>query len=180
MKFEKLVFPFLVLSFVFCNMLSAEQRITRINADSLITNIEKYRDTEVEIEGIIIHVCGVNWDKLKLETENGAIIKIVSRDTLHHFDKSLYKKKIKVKGIVKEERLDNYYVNKMEEEKTLLCHIDHSPCKDSAWVDRQITNGTADDISIQDIKELRTEMEQTQKRYISVITILAENYEIVE
>lgn len=159
---------------------SAGQVLTRISADSLIVGIDKYRNTEVEVEGLIIYVCSFNGKKLKLETKNGEIIKIVQKDSLASFDTSLYNKRVKVKGIVKESRIDKTYIDKMEKEKTLLCHIDNTPCKDSAWVSRQVAAGRADRLSKRDIDKLRSIMKKTNRDYVSVVSIIAEECEIVE
>ncbi|NOU20004.1 MAG: hypothetical protein HOO91_20795 [Bacteroidales bacterium] len=157
----------------------AGQVPTKISADSLIVRIDKYRNTEVEVEGLIIYVCSFNGKKLKLETKNGEIIKIVPKDTLASFDTTFYKRSVKVKGIVKESRLDKAYIDKMEKERTLLCHIDNTPCKDSAWVSRQVAAGRADRLSKRDIDKLRAIMKKKNKDYVSVVSIIAEKCEII-
>ena len=153
---------------------------TKVSADSLVANIDKYHDTKVEEEGLVVHICGVDGRKMKLMTEGGAIIKIVPRDSSDSFDKSFYKKMVKVQGIAKESRIERSYVDKMEREKTLLCHIDNTPCKDSTWVSGQRASGTADSLSKRDIERLRSRMEQTGKSYVSVVNIVAERVEVVE
>lgn len=180
MKSRILIITILMTLLICCTSIKENQEITKVNADSLIVNIDKYCETKVEIEGVIIHVCGVNRRKMKLKTESGEIIKIVPQDSLDNFDKSFYKKRIKVHGLVKESHFEKSYIDRMEKERTLLCHIDNTPCKDSAWVTRQKNAGVADSLSIRDILKLRKKMEQTQKDYISVITIIAEKYEIIE
>jgi hypothetical protein len=163
-----------------CTRIKNDQEIARIAADSLIVNIDNYCETKVEIEGVIIHVCGVNGKKMKLRTESGAIIKIVPRDSLGRFEKSFHKKRVKIQGLVKESRIERAQIDKFEKDKTLLCHIDNAPCKDSAWVNRQKSAGIADSLSGQDILKLKQKMEQTQKSYVSVITIVADTCEIME
>jgi hypothetical protein len=180
MKTRILLITLLMTLLICCNSIKPNQEITEVCADSLVVNIDKYCNTKVEIEGIIIHICSVNGRKMKLKTESGAIIKIVPQDSLNSFDKSFYKKRIKVQGIVKESRIEKPYIDSMEKEKTLLCHIDNTPCKDSAWVNRQKSTGVADSLSNRDILKLRRKMEQTHKSYVSVITIIAEKCELIE
>jgi len=153
---------------------------TKVPADSLVAHIDKYRDARVEVEGLVVHVCGVDGKKMKLMTESGAIIKIVPRDSSDSFDESFYKKTVKVRGIAKESRIEESYVDKMEKEKALLCHIDHTPCRDSAWVSGQRESGAADSLSKRDIEKLRSTMARTGKSYVSVVTVVAERVEIVE
>ena len=152
---------------------------TKVSADSLVAHIDKYRDAGVEVEGLVVHICGVDGRKMKLMTENGAIIKIVPRDSSDSFDKSFYKKTVRVRGIAKESRIESSYVDKMEREKALLCHIDNTPCRDSTWVSGQRESGAADSLSKRDIGRLRSRMEQTGRSYVSVVTIFAERVEIV-
>lgn len=155
-------------------------QINKLQADSLIKKIECYIDKSVEIDGIIIHICGVNGKKMKFQTDNGEIIKIVPKDSLNSFDASFYKRRVKIQGIVKEFRIDKNYIDKMEKEKKLLCHIDNTPCKDSVWINKKKESGKADALSSQDIEKLRTTMEQTGKSYVSIITIFAEKVEIID
>jgi len=162
-----------------CSNALTSQVVTKVSADSLVASIDKYHDTRVEVEGLVVHVCGVDGKKMKLMTESGAIIKIVPRDSSDSFDKSFYKKMVKVQGIAEESRIEKSYIDKMEREKALLCHIDNTPCKDSAWVSGQKEAGAADTLSKRDIERLRSKMEQTGKSYVSVVTIFAERVEIV-
>lgn len=74
-----------------CNNVKPTQQFAKVTADSLIANIDKYENTKVEIEGVIIHICGVDGKKMKLRTENGSIIKIVPYDSLQNFDVSFIK-----------------------------------------------------------------------------------------
>jgi len=157
----------------------ASPAFTKVPADSLVTNIDKYRDTAVEVEGLVVHVCGVDGRKMKLMTAGGAIVKIVPRDSSARFDESFYRKRVQVRGVAKESRVERSYVDRMESEKTLLCHIDHTPCRDSTWVSGKRASGAADSLSKRDIERLRSAMERTGKSYVSVVTVVAERVEIV-
>jgi len=163
-----------------CHSQPANQIITKVDSDSLIVHIDKYLGSKVEIEGIIVHICGVDGKKMKLKTDSGEIIKIVPQDTLETFSNDLYKKRLKIHGIAKESRIENTIIDKIEQNKTLLCHIDNTPCKDVDWVDRQIKTGMADSLTHQTIKKLRAKMEMTGKNYISSVTILESDFEIIE
>jgi hypothetical protein len=180
MKFKIFIIVLTVQLLISCNSQSSNQRITKVNSDSLITHIDKYLDSDVEIEGTIVHICGVDGKKMKLKTDGGEIIKIIPQDSLKTFSKDLYNKRLKIHGIVKESRIENTLIDRIEQEKTLLCHIDNTPCKDAEWVNRQIEAGTADSLSDKTIKKLRAKMELTGKNYISIITILESDFEIIE
>ncbi|RPH29189.1 MAG: hypothetical protein EHM93_17660 [Bacteroidales bacterium] len=180
MRNKLFIIPLTMLFSICCNKKPTSQVFTLVSADSLIERIDKYHNKKVEAEGLIIHVCSFNGKKLKLKTNNGAIIKIVAQDSLFRFDTSFYRKRVRVQGIAQEYRIEKTYIDKVEKDKTLLCHIDNTPCKDSAWVNRQIVDGFADSLSKRDVERLRRKMEQPKKEYISGVTIFAERCEIIE
>jgi hypothetical protein len=148
-------------------------------ADSLITNIGQFDNKYIATEGSVVHICGVDGRKMKLKTDIGRMIKIVPADSGGFFNKDLLQKRVRIYGIVKEFRLDTSTINKMENEKSVLCHVDHLPCKDTAWVNKNIKAGLADSMSIRAVNKLRATMSQTNKNYISVITIFANKCEII-
>ncbi|PKP05390.1 MAG: hypothetical protein CVU11_00355 [Bacteroidetes bacterium HGW-Bacteroidetes-6] len=149
-------------------------------ADSLVANIEHYDGQHIETEGLVVHICGVDGKKLKLSTDGGEIIKVVPFDSLGSFDKSLYGKRIKIQGVVKEYRVVKSKIDSLKREKSLLCHIDNTPCIDSVWVDNMTKSGKADAYSEQSAAKLDKKMEKTGNDYISIITIFAEKIEILE
>jgi hypothetical protein len=154
--------------------------LARVTADSLIESIDAYRDRKVEVEGLLIHVCGVDGRKMKLQTENGAILKIVPADSLAAFDESFYKKRVRVRGIAGESRVERACIEQLEKNKALLCHIDHTPCKDSVWVSGKRASDAADSLSKRDIDKLKKTMEQTGKSYVPVITIYVDRVEMLK
>ncbi len=178
-RWKVLIVPFLIVFSICCNGKKENNNTLMLNADSLITNIDKYCDKQVEIEGVIVHICGAKQNKMKLRTTCGSIIKIVPNDPLDGSDKSFKKERVKVRGVVKESRIGLDEVEKMAEQKALLCHIDNTPCKDHAWVEGKINAGVADSLSGCDIAKLKRRMKHTKKDYVSVISILAEKIEIV-
>ncbi len=180
MKYITLTIALLVTIIILCSNIGIDNEIIKVDADSIVTNIDKYKGGKVETEGIIIHICGVDGRKMKLKTQSGAIIKIVSKDSLSSFNKEFFKKRIKVQGIVKEYRIEKEYIEQMENNKTLLCHIDNTPCKDSIWVNNLIKSGKSDSISQKDIDRLNLKLLQSGKSYISVICIIADKVEIIE
>lgn len=180
MKNQILVFVIATTLFLNNTNANACNDIEKVNADSLIANIDKYINTKVEIEGTIVHVCGVDSLKMKLKTKSGAIIKIVSSDSHKGFSKSLYNKKIKVLGVVSEARIEKPYIERVEKERLLLCHIDNMPCKDSAWAGKLRGTAEGDSLSKRSATKMRNKIEQSSKNYISVVTITAEKYEVID
>ena len=153
--------------------------IAVIPADSLIAGVDKYVKRKVKTEGFIAHVCGVNGKKMKLMSDSGEVIVIVPNDN-NGFDYSLNKKRISVYGLVKEEQLSKKYIDEKEKERALLCHVDQRPCKDIKWVNSKVEAGVADELSKKDIDTLRQKMEKQGKDYVSIISIVCEQYSVIE
>ena len=149
-----------------------------VSADNLIVNIDKYAKRTVRTEGFIAHICGVNGKKMKLMSDSGEVIVILPHDN-SSFDLSLYEKRIRVYGLVKEERLGKKYIDEKEKEKALLCHVDQRSCKDIKWVREKVEAGVADSLSKKDIEKLRKKMEQQGKDYVSIVSIVCEQYEVI-
>ena len=149
-----------------------------VSADSLIVNIDKYVKRRVKTEGFIAHICGVDGKKMKLMSDSGEVIVILSRDN-NRFDSSLYEKRISVYGLVKEERLSKKYIDEKEKEKAILCHVDQRPCKDTKWIQAKVEAGVADSLSQKGIEKLRQKMAKQGKDYVSIVSIVCEQYEVI-
>ena len=150
-----------------------------VPADSLIVKIDMYVGKKIETEGMIAHVCGVDGRKMKLMSNNGEVVNVILHDTTR-FDRSLTRQRVKVYGLVIEERLGKQYIVEKEEEKALLCHVDQRPCRDVNWANRQIEAGRADSLSKRDIDRLRQMMKRHGTEYVSVVSIVCESHEVVE
>lgn len=72
----------ILLTTLFCVIYSAKtfSQSNKLQADSLIKKIEYYLDKNIETDGVVIHICGVDGKKMKLQTDNGEIIKVVPKD----------------------------------------------------------------------------------------------------
>lgn len=172
---KKLLLLVLLMLFYLCgNSQDIIPNVEKVNADSLINHVENYLDKKIEIEGSVVHVCGVDGKKIKLKTKGGEIIKIVPLDSTLHFDKSYNGKTVIVQGKITQYKLEKVLVDSLEKAKTLLCHIDNSPCKDKEWIEYQISKGIADSISKKDIERLREKMLKTRKDYVFIIILVAE------
>ena len=150
-----------------------------VPADSLIMDIDKYAKRKVRTEGMIAHICGVNGRKMKMISDSGEVLVILPHDYIS-FDRSLAGKRISVYGFVFEERLHKDYIDEKENLQSLLCHVDQRPCKDTEWVNAKIAAGVAGSISQKDIDVLRQKLEKQGKEYVSIVSIICEQYSVIE
>jgi hypothetical protein len=152
-----------------------------VDADTLVAGIDDCVGKRIETCGNIVHVCGVSGMKMKMMTAGGAKIKIVPADGVTPFDKDTYNgKKVRVRGVVREFRLDNKYIEGIERERSLLCHVDHTPCLSKSWIEKVRAAGTADSLSEVSTNRLREKVAASGKGYISLVTIEAEQCKVIE
>jgi len=150
-----------------------------VDSDSLVAGIDMYAGRRVETSGTIIHVCGVDGKKMRLKTAGDARIKIVPGGGMTVFDKDTYNgKKVRVHGLVKETRLDMKYIEGIEKERSVLCHVDYTPCISKSWAEQLKAAGTADSISAVGTNKLRDRLKASAKGYISLVTIVADSCEV--
>ncbi len=152
----------------------------KVSIDELINKVDQFENKKVEVIGLVAHMCGVDGQKMKLKASSGAVLKVVPNKPDESFDSNLKKQLVSVQGIVELIRIEKAYVDKMENEGTLLCHIDHIPCKDKAWVNNKIESGKDVEIVKGDIAKLRKQMAESGKKYITYICIRADKVDILE
>lgn len=88
-----------------------KQEIPQIVLGEFDTKAGDFVDKEIQLKGIVDHVCKHGGKKMLLVTDNGDA-HIVSDE---RFDEALKGSEIIVNGIVLEERIDEAYLLKMEE-----------------------------------------------------------------
>lgn len=133
------------------------------------------------LEGEVVHVCPCGGQKLKLKLADGTMLKVIPGSKLGTFSKlNLNKKKVKICGELSEVRLSKEYLDSMYSSQTLACHIDYTPCTDTAWVNYQWREGNAEKILATVSINQQKQMEQTGKNYISIFTIEAASIDEVK
>ncbi|NOU60160.1 hypothetical protein [Marinifilum caeruleilacunae] len=168
--------PIIILGLLSCK----EEKVDVVALDQLIEDVEYFEGKRIETEGLAVHFCGAEEKKLKLKSANGSIVKVVPDNILVQFNAKLKHKKLKLTGRVECEKIERAFVDEIAREKTLLCHIDHTPCLDKDWVKRKQETGVADSLSAAEVKSLRDKMQKSGKDYVRVVSILAEKIEIIE
>lgn len=177
---KSLIFIAFCLLFLACKNKATDNNITTIAADSLKKNVESFAGRYIATEGTVIHVCPVNGLKIKLRADDGSIIKVTTGNTFPQFDQDWNGKKVRITGTVREERIPRSVIDSVAANEVLLCHIDHTPCIDSAWVKNKKKQGVASSISEKETGLLKAEMEKTGKEYISVTVLVADKIEEIK
>jgi hypothetical protein len=178
-KLNLFLIPIAIFALLGCQKTQKQETALLADADSIILDAQKYQGTEVITEGKVVHICGVDYRKIKLKTERGGIIKVIPGDPLFKYDKTLMGKWVRVKGILDVDTLSRGDMIQTKQEKILTCHVDHKPCKDTAWVKRQIKSGYADTLLKRDFEKLSSTMDKTGVDYIPIIIIYSEHLEVI-
>lgn len=178
-KLNLFLIPLIIFIFLGCRKTQKQETPLLVNADNVISEPQKYLGTEILTEGKVVHICGVDYRKIKLKTESGEIIKVIPRDPLFKYDKALQGKRIRVQGVVDVDILLRSDIIQTKKEKILTCHVDHKPCKDTAWVQRQIKSGYADTLLNRDFEKLSSTMDKAGVDYIPIIIIYSEYLEVI-
>jgi hypothetical protein len=151
-----------------------------VSADELVNHANEYEGKRVEVFGCIAHVCGVDGRKMKMKTPMGEIVKILANGPEDKFGKDYNKKLVSVTGMVKVTRIGKAYINRIEKEGKLLCHIDHKACKDKQWVNRKVEEGKAEAMLKRDIAALRKKLRESGKKELCYVSIVAEKIEVID
>lgn len=171
-----LLLSILIIALFACN----QERAKKLSLDKLVNGAEQFEGKRIETEGMAVHFCGAGKKKLKLKSEEGSVVKVIPSNSLLHFSARYNHKKLKIVGRVETRRVERSFVDKIDREKTLLCHIDHTPCLDEEWVKRKQEAGVSDSLSAVEVKSLRDKMQKSGKDYITVLTIIADEIAIIE
>lgn len=126
MKFIFLLLLLLLLGAVSGKCQKSHEVYLQLSIDELVAKADSLENKQVEVIGLVAHICGVDGHKMKLKSPNGSIFKIVPYNPDESFDSALKNQLVCVRGVVEIRRIEKAYVDRMEKEGTLLCHIDHT------------------------------------------------------
>lgn len=128
---------------------------------------------EITLEGEIIHVCPVEGMKMKLRLSDGEIICVLPLDDKPFIKAQWDKKKVKIYGKLKEAQLSRNTITTNFQDKKLLCHIDHTSCIDTKWVENRWKDGSAERLLDRDNENLLQKMHKTKMNHVQVFSIIA-------
>ncbi len=112
----------IILAFSACNSGTKEAEITKndttmLTVMSFSTLADSCIDKPVVIEGMVIHICKHGGKRMFLADSTDSIrIEITAGPKIAKFDEALIGSQVRVKGTMKEERIDAKYLNEWEAE----------------------------------------------------------------
>ncbi len=159
--------------------LQKEQKVEKavLTPSDFKKNAEKYIGKEVEIAGIVDHICKHGGKKMFLvdEESNGGV-KITVGDNMAAFTQDLVGETVKVRGIVEAVKVDEDYLNKMENETGK--GIKHK--REGLHVEGKHNEEHESDERSEKIENLRKMLKKTGKDHILFFSVKATGYEVVK
>lgn len=155
---------------------------TVIDVDALLADAESYIDQEIEVEAICTHLCSHGATKMFLMGSDESKTIRVEAAKLGSFDQKCTNSIVKIKGTLREERIDEAYLQQWEQNEQAAEHQHgdgESGCSTEKAARGEKANTTADRIA--DFRARIATREQAEgKAYLSFYFIEALSYGIVE
>lgn len=162
--------------------------VSMVDYDSLV---ESLSGRKISISGTVDHVCKHGGQKLFIvDVNSDARIKITPNDEIAAFNTDLVGETIEIIGIIEEMRVDEDYLREWEEEVKEGAQEEeevegkgkrHGDGKgESADEEDHIAENEDIDIQaeLEQIANMRTRVEESEKGYLSFYSILAVEYQI--
>ena len=180
---KHLAISLLALAFIGCNNGGTNSESTTENqvknneivlltVDQLLDKKDKLIDKEIIFKGTVDHVCKHSGKRAFVfgSTED-LRIKIEAGGEIRGFDADLIGSDIEVRGILKEKRIDEAYINQMEDNMK----ENHDGEGDGEGHDEEENKEQKDQI-----KKLREEIASTEKGYKSIYHVDGISFTIIE
>lgn len=155
---------------------------TAMEVDDLLATAETIIDQEIEVEAICTHLCSHGATKMFLMGSDDSKTIRVEAAKLGAFNQKCANSIVKVKGIVREERIDEAYLQQWEQ--MAAAGGDEHGDDESGCDTEKAARGETGNTVAERIADFRTKIaarnEAEGKAYLSFYFIEALSYEIVE
>jgi hypothetical protein len=146
----------------------ATTEVVITNLQELMATPDNFVDKELQLEGLITHVCSHSGKRMFMQNPEGDLkLKITTNEEMGPFDKALEGSNVQVIGVFKEERIDAADVDQME--KDLLEGQEVEATHDHSHGDGH-EDATEDEelqAKLDNLNAMREEIKASEKGYIS-------------
>ena len=159
----------------------AAQSKTSISVDDLLTEADAYINKEISVEAICTHICKHGGRKVFLMGSDDTKTIRVEGGKMGKFDQQCVNSILNVKGILKEERIGEEYLQKWETRLAAKIKDKHGEGEAGCDTEKKARGETAK-TEEERIADFRTKIEErfnkTGKNYLSFYFIEAISYDI--
>ena len=157
--------------------------VAAMEIDVLLASAEALVGQEVAIEGICTHICSHGGRKIFLMGSDDAKTIRIESGKLGAFDQKCVNSIVKVKGMLKEERIDEAYLKNWEELDAANAAEEHGDGEGGCSTEKAARGetGNTTEERIADFRARIAERKQaTGKEYLSFYFVEATAYEVLE
>lgn len=164
---------------------AAEEAVVAMSIDDVMAKASGLVEQEVTIEGVCTHTCSHGAKKMFLVGSDDTKTLRIEAGELGAFDTKVVNNVVTVKGIIKEERIDEAYLVDWETRLKNQTEEKHGNEEGEGGCDteknaRGETANTAEGRIADFRAKIATEKEATGKEYLSFYHVVATSYEINE
>ncbi len=151
-----------------CASAAAQTEVKTFTPEALLTNGASLVDLEVELQGTIAHVCSHGGRKCFLAGDKpGMRIQVMAGGDIKAFDKKQIGQEIRVKGIVKEHRIQKEAIE--NQEKSVTEEMSQEGCTEMERCKSVMSN----------VKQMKQWMADNEKDYYPVYYVDGQHYDVV-
>lgn len=164
---------------------NAEETVAALSIDDVLAKAPELIDQSVVIEGVCTHTCSHGAKKMFLVGSDDTKTIRIEAGELGAFDTKVVNNIVTVKGIIKEERIDEAYLQDWETRLKNQTEEKHGNEEGEGGCDteknaRGETANTTEGRIADFRAKIAAEKEATGKEYLSFYHVVAESYEINE
>lgn len=157
--------------------------VTTMEIDSVLAAAETLAGKEIELEGICTHICKHGGTKIFMMGSDDTKTLRIEAAELGSFDQKCVSSIVKVKGILREERIDEAYLQRWEATAAAQTAEEHGDDESGCDTEKSARGETGNTVE-ERIADFRTKIaarkEAVGKDYLSFYFVEALSYEIVE
>lgn len=159
------------------------EAVSAMEVDAVLADAEALANQQVEIEGICTHICKHGGRKIFLMGSDDTKTIRIEAAELGSFDQKCVNSIVKVKGLLREERIDENYLRQWEAQVAAQGGEEHGD-EEGGCDTEKVARGETGNTTAERIADFRTKIAArkaaTGKDYLSFYFIEAQSYEIVE
>ena len=165
------------------NAEQAQEAPAALEIDNVLASADSLVNTEITLEGVCTHTCKHGATKIFLMGSDDTKTIRVDAGSLGSFDQKCVNSIVRVKGILKEERIDEAYLQRWEASAAANTEEHHGDGEAGCSTEKAARGETANSTEerIADFRQkIAARKEATGKDYLSFYFVEALSYEVVE
>lgn len=162
------------------NMEAAAPEIAEVTVGNFLDKAPGLVDSKVKISGLVVHTCKHGGKRMFLSNEGSeGRVEVGASEEVGSFNAELEGSVVIVEGVVKEQRIDNAYLDQWEKE---IAEGNPDEMKVHEGEEKEVHGEEAEDhhaTDMETVEKYRQELAETGKEYLSFYSIECHSYSVV-